>query len=174
MPVPNVTVGNIIIGPCTSFKVDGTEVGGTDGGVFWEKKTKFADITVDQVPGPLKKAVTEATYTLTTTLAEATLTNLQIAWGLSQAPVTSTNPASTTLNVGIERTAVEHQITFVGPCPAGAGGYTTRTFTVYRAVSMAATKIGVQKDKPQMFQVEFDCLPDLTKPGSEYGTIVDQ
>lgn len=172
MSTPTVNIANIIIGACTSFTVDSTAVGGTTGGVMIEKKRTFTDLQVDQVTGVVKKAIKEETYTVKTTLSEATLANLQIAWGLSQAPTTSASPASETLNIGLETTVTEHTLTFVGPCPSGT--YTSRTFSVNRAISMAVAKPEMAKDKETLFEVEFECLPDLTKAGAEYGTVVDQ
>lgn len=170
----NVTTGNIIIGACTSFQVDATECGATSGGVTVEKKQTFTDLQVDQITGIVKKAVKEETYTITTSLAEATLANLQIAFGASKAPVVSTTPASTTLSLGLESGSVEHELIFIGPCPPGATSYKTRTYTLHRAVNVTATKIDLARDKETLFAVSFECLPDLTQAaGSEYGTVVD-
>lgn len=174
MATSTVTVGNIIAGPCTSFTVDATAVGGTSGGVTMERKQTMVDLEVDQIVGSIKKVPSKDVITVTTTLAESTLNNLQIAWGISAAPVVATTPASTTLSIGIENVAIEHTLTFVGPCPPGTGTYTTRTVTCSRAVSVATAKMDFLKDKEQAYQVTFDILPDLTKTaGSEYGTIVD-
>ncbi|MCL6454371.1 MAG: hypothetical protein K6T78_12235 [Alicyclobacillus sp.] len=170
-----ITTANIIIGPCTSFTVDGNPVGATSGGVTFEKKQTYTDLSIDQITGIAKKAIKEETYTVTTTLAEATLQNLQYALSLSAAPVVSTSPATTTLNLGLESGAVEHKLVFVGPCPPSSSNYKTRTFTLNRAINVSAVKMEIAKDKEQMYQVSFECLPDLTQPaGSEYGTIVDQ
>lgn len=166
-----VNVANIIIGACTSFTVDSTAVGGTSGGVTIEKKRTFTDLQVDQVTAVIKKAIKEETYTVKTTMSEATLANLQLAWGLSTAPTTSTSPATETLNIGVETTVTEHTLTFVGPCPSGT--YTSRTFNVNRAISMAVAKPEMSKDKETVFEIEFECLPDLTKTGAEFGTVVD-
>lgn len=168
-----VTVANIIIGACTSFKVDSTDLGGTSGGVTIEKKRDFTDLEVDQVTAIIKKAIKKETYTVKTQLSEATLANLQLAWGLSTAPVTAAGPPATeTLDIGVETKVTEHTLTFVGPCPSGT--YTSRTFAVNRAISMAIAKPEMSKDKETLFEVEFDCLPDLTKTGAEFGTVVDQ
>ncbi len=170
----NVTVGNIIAGACTNFAVDTTQVGGTSGGVTMERKVTMVDLEVDQIVGSIKKVPSKDVITVTTTLAEATLNNLQLAWGIAAAPVVATTPASTTLSVGVQNTAVEHTLTFVGPCPPGTANYTTRTVTIHRAVAVATAKMDFLKDKEQAYQVTFDVLPDLTQAaGSEYGTVVD-
>lgn len=171
---PYVTKGNIITGPCKSFTVDSTAVGATSGGVKATRKQTMTDLEVDQIVGVIKKALSKDSMTVETTLAEATLDNLQIAWGVTAAPVVATSPASTTLSVGVESSPVEHTLTFVGPCPPGTGSYTTRTVTFHRAVNVTTADMDMQKDKEQGYKVTFDILPDLTQTaGSEYGTVVD-
>jgi len=171
---PYVTVGNIIAGPCSSFTVDATAVGGTSGGVMMERKMTYTDLEVDQIVGVLKQALSKDAVTVTTTLSEATLANLQIAFNVTAAPVVSPTPATMTLSLGVETAPVEHILVFIGPCPAGAASYTKRTVTLHRAINMSAAKMDFIKDKEQGYQVQFTILPDLTQTeGSEYGTFVD-
>ena len=133
----------------------------------------MTDLEVDQIVGVIKKALSKDVFTVDTILAEATLANLQLAWGITAAPVTSASPASETLNVGVESTPVEHTLTFVGPCPSGT--YTSRTVTFHRAVNVAVGDLEFLKDKEQGYKITFDILPDLTQAaGAEYGTVVDQ
>jgi hypothetical protein len=165
-----IDVSTLIIGPCKSFSIDGTDVGGTSNGVQIEKKQKLNPITVDQIPGEIGQAIEDESYSIKTELPAVTLANLQLAWGLSQAPVTNTTPANQTLNVGIERAVIEHALTFTGPAPGGK----TRTYTCTRAVTMVAGAATMDKKKQMAFPVEFKILPDLTAAGSEYGTVVDQ
>lgn len=168
-----VTTGNVIAGACTSFSVDGNPTGGTEGGVDIEKKQTFVDLSIDQITGVARKQLKEETYTVTTSLAEATLQNLYVAWNNPTAPVVSTSPANTTLNVGLSPGApTEHVLVFVGPCPTGT--YSSRTFTLHRAIGMSTGKISYTKDKQTVFPVTFECLPELTNVGNEYGTVVDQ
>lgn len=174
MTTPYVTVSNIIAGPCTSFLVDANPVGGTSAGVTMERAVTYTDLEVDQIVGPIKMAANKDVMTVTTELSEATLANLQLAFNLANAPVVATSPATTTLDVGIIASTIEHTLTFVGPAPT-TNGHTTRTFTLHRAVNMGKPKMTIIKGKEQVFQVQFTLMPDLTQPaGSEFGTIVDQ
>lgn len=170
---PYVTVGNIITGPCTSFTVGAAAVGATSGGVKATRKQTMTDLEVDQIVGVVKKALSKDALTVETTLSEATLANLQLAWGITAAPVVVTGtPAALTLSVGVETTPVEHTLTFVGPCPTGT--YTKRTVTFHRAINVTSADLDFQKDKEQGYKVTFDILPDLSQAaGSEYGTISD-
>lgn len=165
-----VTVANIIIGPATSFKVDGVEVGGTDGDVTVEKQQKLQGIDVDQIPGDIAEAVTDESYEVKTNFAESTLENMQLAWGSSNTPTTVTGPpASKSMNLGIERNVIEHTLSITGKAPSGK----IRTFTFTRAISQTAGTQSLSKTKKLTFPVSFKCLPDLTTPGAEYGTVSD-
>lgn len=167
-----VNTANIIIGPCTSFKTDNTDVGGTDSGVQVQKASTMVDLKVDQITAVVKKGLTADKYTVKTQLAESILTNLQLAWDVTAAPVYNGGLGTTTLSLGVEKTVNEHTLTFVGPAPGGK----TRTYTVHRAVAMiSGSALDIAKDKQHVIPVEFEILPDLTQPaGSEFGTIVDQ
>lgn len=169
MPQSTIDVANLIIGPCTSFSIDGVDLGGTSNGVQFEKKQKLSPLTVDQVPGEVGQGVEDEEYSLKTELPAVTLENLQLAWGLSQTPVTNTTPANKTLNVGIERKVIEHTLTFTGPAPGGK----VRTYTCTRAINMVQGAQEYDKKKQLVFPVEFKIMPDLSTTGSEYGTIVD-
>lgn len=172
MPTPttSIDVTNLILGPCKSFLIDNVDVGGTSNGVQIEKKQKLNPITVDQIPGEIAQAIEDESYSIKTELPAVTLANLQLAWGLSQAPVTDATASTQTLNIGIERNVIEHALTFTGPAPGGK----TRTYTVTRAVTMVAGAASLDKKKQMTYPVEFQILPDLTKTGAEYGTVVDQ
>jgi hypothetical protein len=170
-PTTSIDVSTLIIGPCTSFLIDGVDVGGTSNGVQIEKKQKLNPITVDQIPGEVAQAIEDESYSIKTELPAVTLANLQLAWGLSQAPVTTAGPPATqTLSLGIERKVIEHTLSFTGPAPGGK----TRTYTNARAVAMVSGAATLDKKKQMTYPVEFKILPDLTDVGAEYGTIVDQ
>lgn len=175
-PYANVTVANVIAGAASSFKVDGTETGGTNGGVDVERQMKFTGLQVDQVPGDVADIITGDDITVKTVLAEATLANLKLAWNASGTVTTQPGPPATqTLPIGVESgLAKEHALVFVGPCPAGT--YTTRTYTLHKAISYATGQaFKLEKNGPTLFPVTFKIHPDLTQAqGSEYGTIVDQ
>lgn len=170
MTASTVTVANLIVGPATSFKIDGTELGGTDGDVTIEKQQKLQGVTVDQVPGDVLEVVTDENYHIKTNLAEATLENMQIAWGSSNAPTVVTGPpAGKSMNLGIETKVTEHTLEITGKAPNGQ----IRTFSFKRAISVTAGAQSLSKTKTVTFPVDFQCLPDLSTPGAEYGTVSD-
>ncbi|GMA49319.1 hypothetical protein GCM10025857_06760 [Alicyclobacillus contaminans] len=163
-----VNAQNIIIGPCSSFQVDGQDIGATSGGVEIQIQDKYTDIQIDQYIGIVARGLTDRTMTVKTQLAEATLQNLQIAWNQPTSPTTDAQSGAETLAIGAQPKFQYHTLTFVGPGPNGK----TRTFTVNRATAMASGSYTVAKDKPAYVEVTFECLPDFTQPsGQEFGTV---
>lgn len=165
-----ITAENIIIGPCSSFKVDTTDVGATQGGVSVNARETFRNISADQIIGTIKKARTNRTLQVVTTMLETTLENLKVAWDLNTAITTDGESGDKTLGIGMDVTTEEHTLEFVGPGPSGA----TRTFSLNRAVGYASGNLQLRKDNESVVQVTFDCMPDMTQPiGTEYGTITE-
>lgn len=163
-----VNSANIIIGPCSSFKVDDQDIGATAGGVEIQIQDKYTDIQVDQYVGVVARGLTERTMTVKTQIAEASLQNLQIAWNQPNAPTTDAQSGATTLAIGSQPTFKYHTLTFVGPGPNGK----QRTFTVHKATAMASSNYTMAKDKPAFVEVTFECLPDFTQPaGQELATV---
>lgn len=166
--LPTVTVSNICIGPAT-LKVDGVDVGGLNGGVQIAKSVDVYPIEVDSVRAPVRHIPVKEALSLKTTMAEATLKNLQIIWNI---PNEKYNDTATTgsLKIGMSTGVVEHTLEITGVAPNGA----TRVYTVRRAISIKPSEHMYQRTKETLFPVEFDILPDLTQPaGDEFGQIVD-
>jgi hypothetical protein len=165
-----VNPSSIIIGPCQSFKVDDTDVGSTQGGVSLNNSDKFRNISVDQIIGTIKKARTDRTIQVVTTLVETTLENLKLAWNLESTITTDGTTGAKTLGIGIDTALTEHTLEFIGP---GVDGQ-TRTFHVNRAVGYASGNMQIRKDQEAVVKVTFDCLPDMSlAEGQQYGTIVE-
>ncbi|WP_436664233.1 hypothetical protein ACOALA_04100 [Alicyclobacillus acidoterrestris] len=166
-----VTAANIIMGPCTSFTVDGNETGGTSGGVSMTRKETLVAVTVDQYTADVAHGIKDQQVTIKTTVSEATLQNLAMAWDMG-APVAGTDPASLTLNLLMATgMKTEHALVFVGPAPPP---YSTRTYTVPKAISIVSAEETIIKDKEKGYVLEFQVHPDLTNPAAPFGTIVDQ
>ncbi|MFB5192653.1 hypothetical protein [Alicyclobacillus fastidiosus] len=166
-----ITTNNIIIGPCTSFTVDGNAVGATDGGVTLTVKETLTSIAIDQATADVVDAVKSVEATVKTTLSEATLQNLAIAMDMP-APVVGTSPANLTLSLAMNTgKKKEHALVFVGPA---AGTYANRTYTCPKAVSIVSVDETVMKDKQKGYVVEWKLHPDLTNLTAPFGTVVDQ
>lgn len=93
----------------------------------------------------------------------------------------NTVSAELTLNGGaLGNAPIERSVCFVGPAPAklSATKSTERIYIGYRAVSMDAVGVAVQRDNATLFPVNFRLLPSESNQGADgnaaYGKIVDR
>lgn len=146
------------------------DMGFTMDGVEVTLEPNIVDIVVDQLGDAAKLIEQSVKVMLKTTLAEATLANLAIAWGRPDAAFTP-NGLGGTLKLGVNPTGkpTERQVRFTGKSPEGFN----RTYTCHRAVSVASSGHSFKRGEATVYPVEFRILPDAAATGQEYGTIVD-
>jgi len=161
------TRSNVLHG-ISLVRLDGADVGYTDGGVEVEKAVEIFEKMVDQELDAIDVVPTKYSMFVRTTMAEATLENLKIIWNEPEAIVTAGN--TRTLYLGYQQTIPDHLLEFVGSSPEGY----TRTYTLYRAKQITSSAHTLQKEDKVVFPVEFRCLPDWDRDiGKRYGKIVD-
>jgi hypothetical protein len=143
------------------FTIDGVEI---------TLEPDIVDVTVDQLGDAAKLIEQSIKVMVKTTLAEATLANLAIAWGRPDAAYTP-GTLGGELKLGVNPTGkpTERQLRFIGKSPENLD----RTYTCNRAVSVASSGHSYKRGEATVFPVEFRILPDGSATGSEYGTIVD-
>lgn len=159
---------NIVLGGVSSMTVDGVDVGFTTEGVKVNKEKEHIDVDLDQVIGVGKKYKSMEKLFVETTLAEPTLARLRIAF---DEPAANLVLAGSQLDIGGNSSAVtEHTVVITG---TGPGTSVTRTFTLYRAVSIDATDyIAGSRTEPSTVPIKLECLKD-TAQGYKFGSIVD-
>lgn len=170
-----VTFANIVVGEGT-ISVDGTDIGATQEGATLSWEPDMVDIEVDQFGDAAKVVQSMVKVSLQTTLAEATLENLVLAWGLNATDDLSSGGGTKTLNIPIYSVyPEEHTVVIVGNAPGSTASVTkTRTYTTHRAVQYSASEHALKRSENTSFPVDFRILPDSSQTGAEYGTIVDQ
>ncbi len=170
MSATDVNVSNVVIGH-GHLKVDGTSVGGINGGLSIQKATDVYEVYVDQLLTPIRLKPTKETFLVKTNLSESTLTNLRYAWNIPASKLTGTDgQVGGTLKIGVSTGVVEHTLEITGVAPNGI----TRVIQIFRAVHLTASEFAFQQNKEVMFPVQFTCLADTTKPvGEELAVIVD-
>lgn len=97
-------------------------------------------------------------------------------------PTSGSVNAALDLNGGaLGYTPIERSVCFVGPAPAsiaGSGQNAERIYIGYRAVSMDAVGVAVQRDNATLFPVNFRLLPSEANAAADgnatYGKIVDR
>lgn len=152
------------------------DIGFTIDGVEVTFEPDMVDITVDQL-GDAAKLVEQSTKVmLKTTMAEATLTNLAVAWGYDESATATTRGlhaagGDEVFNIGIfeQGTPLERSLYFEGKGPGGID----RNYTAWRVVSVASSGHSYKRGEATVFPVEFRLLPQSSKTGNEYGVIRD-
>jgi hypothetical protein len=162
---------NILVGAGT-LKVDGVEIGFTEGGVTLSLEKEFYDVEADQETGILDKKETRQVCSIVTNLLEATLENIKIVWGI-ESPI-ETPSGKKVLSFGglsgLCSSPQEHGLEFNGCAP----NKKQRKFVVYRAVSVETGEHSYLKGEKTVIPVTFQCLMDTDKPkGRRYGYYED-
>ncbi|QIQ62921.1 major tail protein [Streptomyces phage Moab] len=156
---------------------DWRHAGFTTEGLEVSYEPDYGDVEVDQLLDSAKLFKQSMRVTINTTLAEAALENLLIAWGQQSATLTST---SSTTELGIAAGAlgdepVERALVAVGPGPkTAAGAKRERLYHARRVLSVESTAHSVKRNEATVFPVAFRLLPDPNFSGSEYGVIRDR
>ena len=137
----------------------------------------WGDVEVDQLLDSAKIFKSSMTVMLGTTLTEASLENLILAWGQGSNTLTSTLTETT---VGIAAGAlgdepVERSLAAVGPAPRNAANAKReRLYHGRRVLSVEATTVALRRSEATTFPVSFRLLPDPNFPGTEYGVVRDR
>ena len=186
-----VNVSNIVVGEGTiqvGNSADATtisaldafsDVGATQEGVEISWEPDMVDIEIDQYGDAAKLIQSRVKVMVKTTLAEATLNNLALAWSYSpNTAIVANNDGANTqtfLFGGQSVYPFEKALVITGYAPGTVAGSTkTRKFYTKRAVSMSATQLTMKRAEASVFAVEFRILPKTEDVGYEYGKIVDQ
>lgn len=195
MPGANtVTTANIVVGEAevrvgtsntsmTNSDFDSlTSVGGTQGGVEISWEPDMVDIEVDQYGDAAKVIQSKVKVMVKTTLAEATLNNLAVAWSYDNANdgadvlVNNDGGNTKTFMFGVQNVyPYEKAVQIVGNAPGSDAATTkTRKFNTKRAISMESSTISMKRAEATVFAVSFRILPVSADVGYEYGKIIDQ
>jgi hypothetical protein len=163
----SVTAVNVLVG-IGDFKVDGTSMGSTRGGVTITKETEVFEKMVDQELSPLGMNKIRETYRVSTEIAETDLDNLKTLWDIPNSVETSS--PTRTLSWGTTSTISYLTLEFYGKSPEGLD----RKFYCYRAFISEVGDSVLAKDDITVVPVTFTLYADTDKPtGKQIGYIED-
>lgn len=160
--------------------------GFTTEGIEVEYTPEFTDVEVDQLLDAAQIYKTRQSFTVRTTLAEATLENLQIVWAMPKEALVRYSTHSTDfegnelvagdemLGIGggsLGEYPVERSLAFVGNAPRKPGYKTERIYHVRRVLQTEASSHGLRRAESTVFPVSFRCMPDPNHPGNDYGFV---
>lgn len=159
-----------------------TSVGATQEGVeiMWEPD--MVDIEVDQFGDAAKVIQSRVKVMVKTTLAEATLNNLAIAWSYDSDDdgehvlVNNDGGNTKTFMFGVQNVyPFEKAVQIVGNAPGSGASLTkTRKFNTKRAITFESSSIAMKRAEATTFAVSFRILPVSGDVGYEYGKIIDE
>jgi len=189
-----VNVSNIVVGEATIklgdsanattiSAMDGfADLGATQNGVEISWEPDMVDIEIDQYGDAARIVQSKVKVMVKTTMAEATLNNLAIAWNYDQntggPDIKNNNDGANTKTFLFGAQTVfpyEKGLVVEGTAPgSAAGAIKTRKFYTKRAISMEASNVTMKRAEASVFAVGFRILPKTEDAGYEYGKIIDQ
>lgn len=188
-----VNVSNIVVGEATIKVGDSAnatsiiamdafgDIGATQNGVEISWEPDMVDIEIDQFGDAARIVQSKVKVMVKTTLAEATLNNLALAWNYDSVGATdviANNDGANTKSFLFGAQTVfpyEKSLVITGTAPgSSASGIKTRKFYTKRAISMEASTISMKRAEASVFAVGFRILPKVEDTGYEYGKIIDQ
>ena len=162
------TDANVVVGKGT-ISIDGIDCGHLSEPVTMRLARDYYDVEGQHRVGVIKKVKTKEALFIATACQEPTLTMIRALWDQG----TGAN-SGTSQNIG-QDDSFEHTIIVTGPAPGGT--YTTRTLTVYRAVSINEGAMVFDKGAETVIPIEFECLKDTANLNADsepiFGKIVD-
>jgi len=145
------TDANVVVGKGT-ISVDGIDCGHLSEAVTIRMPRDYYDVEGQHRIGLIKKVKTKESFFIASTCQEPTLTMIKNLWDQG----TGTN-AGTSQKLGHDDEH-EHTLTITGPAPGA--GKTTRTVTIYRAISINEGAMVFDKGAESTIPIEFECLKE--------------
>lgn len=152
-------------------------VGYTTDGVEFATDPTYDEITVDQQMDAVRIFKSGMSANVSTTLAEATLENLVVAWGQATATASALGAAESEMTIeggALGDAPIERGLIAVGNAPEvpGGGRFGQRIYHLYRVLSVEGSTVNMSRTDPTTIPVTFRALPDDAT--GRYGTIRDR
>lgn len=155
-------------------------VGFTTGGVEFTYAPDFGEVEVDQSLDAAKMFKQRMSATAATTLAQASLDNLLLAWGQSGATLSPAADGEVDREIGISAgdlgdEPVERALVFVGKAPrTPARKRRERVYFLRRALQVESTAHSLNRAEATGIPVSFRLLPDMSYSYKQYGYVRDR
>jgi hypothetical protein len=170
-------------------------VGFTNNGLQITYNPTYDSVTVDQLLDTAKLFKSAMEVMVATEMSEGTLENVLVVFGQPNDGSSTIDADNTWVKnsgtglaqvdiLGLQAGAlgaapVERQLIAVGQAPTAdeTGANITRTERIYygrRVLSVQQSQFSLARTTATTFPVTFRLLPDVNKPGEEYGKIIDR
>lgn len=173
VPLPAFTASVTAVNALEADTTNWRGMGYTSEGIEVSYEPDFGEVMVDQLLDAAKLFKQGMRVSVNTTLSEATLENLLVAWGQQTNTLNSTTLTISSGALGDEPT--ERSLAFVGPAPRTvAGAKQERVYYVRRALQVETSAFSLSRSDATVFPVSFRLLPEASSSGSSYGTITER
>jgi hypothetical protein len=151
------------------------EVGYTQDGLEVSTDPSWGEVEVDQLLDSAKIFKDGMSLNVSTTMAEATLENLLIAWGQAASTKSSVAPFETEVAIeggSLGEAPLERGLIAVGNAPeTGVNTYGERVYQLFRVLSVESATITNSRSEASTIPVTFRALP---ADNGRYGSIRDR
>lgn len=170
-PAINATTG-LPTFPTGAPGADWKELGYTQGGLEVAFEPDYLEVEADQSKSPVAYVNQGLMVSFSTSLVEATLENLIVAWGFADEALSTTG---TTFRIGDPDQPIERSVLVVGKGPtADDDTPVERLYYARRAISIEGSNHGVRRTEATVFPVTFRLLPVPEYAHAEYGAVIDR
>lgn len=155
---------------------NGSHVGATMDGVNVQYEPDYTDIEVDQLKDAALIYQNGFKVTVATNVAEVTLRNLKMAWGMPESALQPVSGGTQKLLLPIPADdPVERKLVVLGKSPAAtASTIKYRKYFCRRAINVDASSHALKRGEATMFPVAFRILADPSYSNAEYGYVEDE
>lgn len=160
------STSSLILQGSGKLKVNNVDVGGYEGGVriTWEQTEMFVES--DWQMGAIDSEIGKVKFRVETSLEEATLENIALAWGINTSSVLS-GTSSKVLALSPQTSMQEVALVFEGM--SGTNRSKLRTFTCSKAVRIGSSQTTLNRGVKTTVPVQFECL----MTSGSFGTVID-
>ena len=152
------TDANVVVGKGT-IEIDGIDCGHLSEPVTMRLARDYYDVEGQHRVGLIKKVKTKEAMFIASACQEPTLSMIRNLWDQG----TGAN-SGTSQKIG-QDDEFEHVVIITGPAPGAAR--TTRTVTMYRAVSINEGAMAFDKAGESQIPLEFECLKDTSNVNAD-------
>ncbi len=162
----NWTSGNMFSGGADLVQIDGTNAGGTTGGIRLRREVDWLDFEVDQDTMIVRKELILGKMFAECALLESTLENVRKAWGIPAAALVSSS-------LELRESSGGEEIEFKAEGPTVTDGTNTkRVYHFGRVVALADGEYNIDRGSPTQMPVTFEVLAEATTP-ARFGVMFD-
>lgn len=152
------------------------ELGYTQDGLEVATDPSWGEVEVDQLLDSAKIFKDGMSLSISTTMAEATLENLLVAWGQAASTLSSVGPNENEIAIdggALGEAPLERGLVAIGNAPeqAAANAYGERVYQAFRVLSVEATSFTNSRGEAMTVPVTFRALP---ADNGRYGSVRDR